>query len=434
MTRFRQCYSIIGWIICAFITCYTRVVWAESLEEMAMAARKHDASYLAARADYDVKVFQAYQAFSNLLPSLNVGGNLTKNHLLVTYDNERFTKLDRDYDSRDVSAQLIQPVFRMDVWSELARSQKAQEYELYNLHQAESDLLLRLAQAYYDILFARENVGLLEAEKQTLSAQWIAAKGLHQSGAVAGTEPLQVQARLSRVTAALLQAQWELANKRRILKTIVGPDQDDPMPVSDAEIESDLGLLDDWLQRASESYQIRSGHLSVEIAKQEAWKAYSGFWPSIDAVGTYENALAGPSAALPVDTINRSYSAGIRCTWYIFSGFGTIARCMEAQKKIEKAQSELIALENQVLIQITENYSEICSGIEQLKALDQGVAASQRVVSGMEQGYSVGARSLTEVLNARQQLFEAKRSRSEVFYKLLLNQLKLDLAVGKVDF
>ncbi len=409
------------------------VAHAESLEEMTALAKKNDARYLAARAEYTAKTFQSDQALSRLLPTLEASGDLGKNHLKSTYDNHRFTALDRDFESNRWSAELIQPIVRMDAWMGLARSQKVNAYALCNLRLAESDLVLRLAQAYYDVLLAQESVGFLEAEKRTLTEQWQSAKGMHSSGAVAGTEPMQIQARLSLIVAQLLEAQWELANKRRVLESIAGEETVDPDPVPESELDKSLGSLDDWLARVPENYQVRSARMSLEVAQGSQWQSASGFWPSIDAVGTYGDAHQGPTAAFPVETNDKSYSASLRCTWVLFSGWGTVAECREAQKNTEKAQYDLLAAEREAGIQIAEAYSGVCSGLEQMKALHQGVAAATEVMHAMEKGYTVGARTLAQVLDARQQLLDAKRSCSQAFYKLLLNQRKLYLAVSEFE-
>jgi outer membrane protein TolC len=116
----------------------------------------------------------------------------------------------------------------------------------------------------------------------------------------------------------------------------------------------------------------------------------------------------------------------------LFSGWGTLAEYREAQKNKEKAQYDLLAAEREAEIQIAEAYSGVCSGLEQMKALHQGVSAAAEVVRATEKGYGVGAHTLAQVLDARQKLFEAQ-SCSQAFYKLLLNQRKLHLAVSEFD-
>lgn len=407
---------------------------AESLEEMADLAKHFDAHFLSARADEEASSCQVQEAFSQLLPTIDLDGDWMKNHILVTYDNRRFTKIDRDYDSAQWSAQLTQPIFDLKAWTGLGRAQTAHDLAGRRFRQAELDLFQRLTQAYYDTLFAIENVRILEEEKSNLASRLANIKGLHQSGVVAGTETLQVKSRLAMVEAQLLEAQWTLANKRRLLKSMTGPDVGDPDPVGRDQIENNPGYLEDWLARLPDNVQVQSKQLDLEIAKQGQGQAASGFWPSIEAIGTYGDAMEGPTASLPVETINKNYSAGFRCTWTLFSGFGTIAACNEVQKNADKAQAELKAAQREVSIQIAQYYSGISSGFKQLQALDQSVAAGKEVVQAMEEGYHVGAHSLMELLDARQQLLEAKRERSEAFYKLLMDQCQLHLAVGEINF
>lgn len=415
-----------------FLISFFHSLRAETLEEMIPWAKKYDARYLAAQADYDMAVFRVDQARSKILPSLNTGANVTRNNLDISYDDPRYVPLNRDFNSQGVSAELIQPLFRLGDWAGLAVSEKSREASFYSFRQADSDLLLRLAQAYYDVLLAKENLNVLEAEKSALHEHWVAAEGLFKSGAVSGTAPLQIQARLSLVTAGVLEAQWGLANKRRLLETITGPDVVGPDPAEESEIEKDWGDLDDWISRESENFQIRAAVLNVEAAAREEVRAHSGFWPGVDAVGSYQNDRLGPSASVPVNTLNENASVGVRFSWSLFSGGGTLAEYRESIKRKEKAQSDLLAVQRDVDIQIAETYSGLLIGGEQLKALNQSVSASEQVTRGMEKGYQVGARTLTEVLDAREELLKAQRARNEVFYRQLVNQLKLRLLVGEL--
>lgn len=413
------------------ISCF-HPLWAETLEEIVPWAKKYDARFLAAQADYDAAVFRVDQARSKLLPSLNTGANVTRNNLDISYDDSRYVPLDRDFNSQGVSVELIQPLFRLGAWAGLAVSEKSREASFYSFRQAESDLLLRLVQAYYDVLLAEENLSVLEAEKTALHEHWVAAEGLFKSGAIPGTAPLQIQARLSLVTAGVLEAHWRLANKRRLLETITGPDVIGPDPAEESEIEKDWGDLDDWVSRKTENFQVRAAAISVEAATREELRAHSGFWPGVDAVGSYQKDRLGPSASVPVNTLNENASVGVRFSWSLFSGLGTLAEYRESVKRKEKSQSDLLAIQRDVDIQIAEAYSGLFAGFEQLKALNLSVSASEQVTRGMEKGYQVGARTLTEVLDSREELLKAQRARNEVFYRHLVNQLKLRLLVGEL--
>jgi len=325
---------------CCFALFWATALRAESLEEMTALAKKYDARYLAAHAEYEAAVFRADQALSKLLPALSANGNLARNNAKVTYDDSKIANFDREYTTNDWSAQIAQPLFHVEDWAGTIKARRAKEQSRCNLQQAEAELSLRLAQAYYDFLFAKENENLLEAEKRTLTEKWLSAKGLHQAGAVAAAEPLQVQARLALIVANILEAKWEVANKQRLLETMVGINITEPEPVKENMTEITWGTLDDWLQRVSENPQVRAADFSLKMAKQDEWRASSGFWPGIDAVGMYQEALAGPSAALPIETKSKTSSVGVRCTWALFSGGGTLAEYGESKKNQEKAEAE----------------------------------------------------------------------------------------------
>lgn len=420
----RIAYSLVCFMIC----CSPAI--AETLEEMIPLAKEYDAQYRAAQAEYAAACLRTDQARSKILPELNTGANVTRNKLDVTYDDSRFSPVDRNFNSQGLSAVLTQPLLRLDDWSGYSASVKERQVALFSFRQAESDLLLRLAEGYYDVLLAQENLVVLEAEKKALIEHAFAIKGLFKSGAVSGTAPLQIEARLALVTAGVLEANWQLVNKQRFLETIVGPDLMAPIPADESEMENGWGDLEDWVVRGEENFRVRAARAAVEAAIREEARAFSGFWPGVDAVGTYQEDRAGPSSSMPVNTVNKNATVGLRFYWPIFSGLGTIAGYRESAKNKEKAEYNLLAAQRDTEVQISETYSGLLFGLEQLKALNQSINASDQVTLGMEKGYQVGARTLTEVLDSREESLKAKRAHNQVFYRHLVNQLKLRLLVG----
>ncbi len=406
-------------------------VQAESLAELMNSAKKYDAAYLAAKADYEGSHFQLLQTRAKLLPSINASASLTRNSLNLSYDDTRFEKLDYLYNSHSWSFQATQPLLNLENWSLLARARKVKERSSYNLRQALSDLLLRLAEAYYNYLTAKENLDLSMAQQQFLSEQLGAVELRHQMGASPITELLQIQARSALAQSQVLEAQWELANNRRKLENIAGPNFNEPDPLDEKSLESDWGELEDWLRRINDNPKVRMAELAYEAAQFDEVRVYSGFWPAVEAVSSYEDGHQGPTASVPSETRSRSGSIGLKFTWSLFSGGGNWSGLKVSQKQTEKTKIELQNAQRETRLQMSEFYGGIQFGIKQLKALKAGVLASNRVLNAMEEGHDKGSQVWVQVLEARRQCLESEKNLNEAISKLLLNQIKLHTAVGE---
>jgi outer membrane protein len=405
---------------------------AANLQDMAQAAQKHDALFLSSKAEYESAIHHLQAAFSGILPALDLSGQWLYNHLLVTYDNQRFTKINRDFETARWTASITQPIINIGAWADLTRAHIENDYAKAQFLRAELELYFRVTEAYYGVLDARENLAYLIAEQNNLGNRLAIIEGLHQSGVVAGTEALKVKTELAKLKAEVYEGEWMLANKRRRLVTIAGQDSGDPESVGEDAMNQTPLSLKDWIELGQQNPAIRSARLTVEIARQEANKVSAPLWPRIDAVGSYGDALEGPSASLPVDTYNQTYSAGIRCTWPLFSSIGALGEAAATRRKVERLLWELKAQEQENALKITEIYSGLDIGAKQLAALDQGITTGEKIVEATEAGYKAGAHRLMELLEARRQLLATKRERNTLFYQLLIKQTQLWLTVGKI--
>jgi outer membrane protein len=293
---------------------------------------------------------------------------------------------------------------------------------------AEQDLIVRLSQAYFDVLIAQESLNFLKAQKSAVSEQLAAAKRNFEVGTATITDSREAQARFDLVTAQEITAENELRIKKLALDDTVGKQQVAPKSLQPtANIDGLLtGTINAWLEQAErESDNLAQARIGLEVAKLEIAKAKSGHKPTVDLVAKYgylQPAKLG--AGVNAKTI------GIELNLPLYAGNATQNRIQETVALEEKARNDLEAAQRTVAQATRTAFFGVQSGLGQVKALEAAEASSQSALDANKLGYQVGVRINIDVLNSQSQLFQTKRDLAKARYDVLLGQLKLRQAAG----
>ncbi len=408
-------------------------LFAVDLSAAIQAAKKYDAAYLAGRAQSESVFTKRAQALAELLPRLDAYGNETRNSSTTSFDNSTQSDISRDYNSGGYTVRLTQPIFQMRSFMSYAQSRHLVLQAEAQLSQIENDLILRTAQAYYDVLLAMDRLNHIRAQKKAVKEQLAAANKSYKIGAAAITDVDESKAKFELVTAQEIEAELDLENKRRSFTTVTGPDIGTPQPVTENPAFPVPETLDAWTAKADRNPAVKAARAAMEVAKKEVGKARAGHFPSLDLVATYGDNIQGSDSNnyLSTDTRVKNKTIGLQLQVPIFSGGGTQARVNEAVKLREKAKKDYENTHRQVTLQLSQAFLGVVSGLAQIRALEAGVASSETALKSNSKGYKVGMRTNVDVLNAQQQLCSAKNDMNRARYSTWMQYLRLRLGAGE---
>ncbi len=402
---------------------------AQSLLELYEAARGYDAAYLAARAQFDASQAQADQARAGLLPQVGLGAAASwarrdsSNNLL-------------DGTSRSQSATLSasQPLYRPANTIANDQAGLSRDIAQARLQIAEQDLIVRTAQAYFDVLAAGDTLTFVQAQKTAVAEQLAAAKRNFEVGTATVTDAREAQARFDLVVAQEIAAENDLRVKKLALDQLVGRGGTAPKPLAAPVNLPPLSPADPnvWLSRVGEQHPtVLSARRALDIAELETRKAEAGHKPTVDLVASYGVSRA-PSGitTVPGNVRNNNTSVGVQFNMPLFAGFATQNRIKETLALEEKARNDLDAARRGVDQATRAAFFGVVSGEGQVKALEAAEASSQSALDANRLGYQVGVRINIDVLNAQSQLFQTKRDLAQARYNVLLGNLRLRQASG----
>ncbi len=403
---------------------------AQSLLELVQAASAIDSGWQAARAQLDAAEGRSGQARAGLLPSagLSAGWSVADTH--VTRPPVSAHPV-----TQNLAISASQPLYRPANSIAYAQSKRGVDLARVQLDGATQDLLVRVSQAYFDVLAAEDTLASVRAQKSAVGEQLAFAKRNFEVGTSTITDSREAQARFDLVRAQEIAAENDLRVKRLALAQITGQPNAEPLPLQlparlpEPTPEDVIG----WVQTAqTEQPQVRAAAIALDVAELETKKAETGHLPTVDLQAGYSVAHypRGTVTAPNMNSRTNNASVGVALNLPLFAGFAVQNRVRETLALEEKARADLETARRAIAQTTRAAYFGLESGRGQVEALEAAERSSKSALEANQLGYQVGVRINIDVLNAQSQLFQTQRDLAQARYNVLLGTLKLRQAAG----
>ena len=387
-------------------------VQAQSLVDLYTAARDFDASYQSAKSQYTATLAKAEQAQAAILPTVGLSAVVSQtNQDLQLPASKNYT-----YNSQSATIAASQPLYRPANLASYEQGKKQVALAQAQLSQAEQDLVVRVSQAYFDVLASTDTLEFVKSQKAAVAEQLASAKRNFEVGTSTITDSREAQARYDLVVAQQLAAENDLRVKSLALDLLVGTSNAKPKPLKAPVALSNVQPADAerWVNDALTNHPaIKQLEVALDVAVLETAKAQAGHKPTLDLTGslTTSNTNNGSSSGT-VDTRANVATVGLSFNLPLFAGFSTQNRIKETVALEEKARTDLEATKRTVAQGTRTAYFGVESGLGQVKAFEAAEASSQSALDANKLGYQVGVRINIDVLNSQSQLFDTKAKRS----------------------
>ncbi len=408
--------------------------YGDDLMQVFRDAQAYDAQYASARAARDAGRENLPQGLALLLPSISASASTQWNDVDVSFRGA-FPPSPRQGNTNSVAFTLTQPLFNWQSISvyKQAGFKVAQAEALYS--QAVQDLIVRTAQAYFDVQNSQDSLAFIQAQKVAISEQLAQAKRNFEVGTATITDTHEAQARYDLAVSQEIAAQNDLEIKRRTLQQITGKVAQGLLPLrSKIDISPpNPNVMDTWAKAAeAQNFAVRVQEAGVEIAKYDIERNRAGHLPTLNLVGNVgKNSSAFSSigvTSVATDTISRS--VGVQLAIPLYSGGSVDSLVRQAIANRDKAEQDLLNSRRSAELAARQAFLGVTNGIAQVKALEAALVSSQSALDSNKLGYEVGVRINIDVLNAQQQVFSTKRDLSKARYDTIVNGLKLKAAAG----
>jgi outer membrane protein len=393
-------------------------------------ALQNDAQFQAARYQAQATAEREPQARAALLPSLNASGDF----FVRRYDGTNPT-VGNTYGDYGAGLSLLVPVYRPQSWETLEQSRLQVLQGENSLAQARQDLAVRLANAYFNVLAARDQVNSLEVQKEATLQQLAQARREFEVGTKTIIDTNEAQARYDQIVAALQVAVGQLLIRRNELRAIVGRDPEVLAGLADAP-RLQLPQPNEaavWVKATEDgNFGVRNARATVEIARREVQRARHGHKPTVDVVANYGIRRFDGTQLSGTEFRANSGNIGVQLNVPLYTGGLTQSRVREALALESRSASDL---EN-VLRTATNNaraaFTGVNYGLTQVQALESAERSARTQLESTRLGYQVGVRIQLDVLNATTQLVSTQRDLKRARYDFLISGLNLKAAAGSL--
>lgn len=427
---------IIGLVSVAILAGPVQAAEAQNLLDIYQLALSHDPTWASARSANTAAQEKLEQGKALYRPTVTANANTSYSDTDTHYSGGSvFRGGPQSFNTRGYGINVSQPLFRKQIGAQYEQAKFQVTQADKQLILAQQNLMLRTAQAYFDVLLAQDKIDLINAQKSAINRQLEQAKANFDVGTATITDVNEAQARYDLTVAQEIAAVNDLEVKKRTVQSVIGE-----LPNKLATARADLKTtspqpadMEKWVEIAEQnSLTLSIQQQALEIASKEVDLQNAGHLPTLDAVGSYNSTYAnGSTYGFGSDLQNTTI--GLQLQIPIYQGGAVSSKVREAVANKQKAQEDVEVARRQAALDTRQAYLNLVSSIAQVAAYEQALTSSQSQLDSTNLGYEVGVRTSVDVLNAQQQFYSAKRDLLQARYTYLLSILKLKSATGLIN-
>lgn len=419
--------KLLPFVISAALGSISAATWADSLTEIYDQAKQNDPQLLRAAAQRDAAFEGINSARSSLLPQIN---------LTAGYNINRSDDDFQDSDRLTAGIGFSQELYNRASWITLDTAEKTARQADSSYAAVQQALILRTAQTYFEVLRSSDSLEFVRAEKSAVARQLEQTKQRFEVGLSAITDVHDAQAQYDRVLADEVLAENALVNKYELLREITG------------QAHSDLNVLDtdrfsatrpeksvDFLleEAQTKNLSLLAARIGQDVAKDNITLASSGHLPRLTLDGGYNYGNERNDTITSRAGATNSFNAGINLAVPLYTGGNTTSLTKQAEYQYVASSEELEQTYRGVVKDVRAFNNNINSSIGAIRAFEQSVVSAESALEATKAGFDVGTRTIVDVLESTQALYNAGRNLSDARYDYILSVLQLRQAVGTLS-
>lgn len=375
------------------------------------------------------------QAISALRPQVAVGAQAGRSYEDASVGATAF---DTTYFNNQWQINASQAVFNFQAWSQVLQARAAVKAAQATFNDAAQSLILRTASAYLDILLARDTLSFAEAKKRANKRQLDQAQQRFKVGLDAITSVYEAQAAYDQSVAEVISARNNQINQNENLRKLTNHVYEFLAPLRDSRIpliRPEPDNVDNWIDTGiRQNYKLYSAKYSLEAARDNIRVQSGTGWPTLAIQGNAQqvhNQTTQSSFFVP----SRATSANIALAlnFPMFQGGLVASKTRQAQFDFQASSEQLEQIYRDVVVNSRIAFNTIIDGISKVKADRQTIISQTNSLESTEAQFQVGTRTMVDVVNAQQRLFDAQRQLASDQYNLIRAMLQLKYLAGTLN-
>ncbi|MGH8399048.1 MAG: TolC family outer membrane protein [Gammaproteobacteria bacterium] len=426
-------------VITASLIGVATAVQAMDFSAAVKSAQAFDPTTKAAQYAYQAGVETGKQGTAMYLPQITATGNYNYLHInsqanLPSGFPDSVLVGDSSGYLHGFSVTLTQPLYNASAWAGMGELHDQARLAAIQYQSADQNLILRVAQSYFGVLMAEDNLELTREQKAATSQQLASAQARFKAGKINITDVDDAQASYDGLVAQEISAANNLTIQQEQFASIVGAPPQALAKVPDSFIPGppQPDKLQDWMDRGQKGNPtVASAQVQLDISNEEISKYSLYGRPQLNLLASYQDMRqSGTLPILVAPDRSKQTIVGVQLSVPLFAGGAYQSKLHQAEAESQQAQYQLQAALLNTNVQIKQQFLNVEVGVQQIAALQQAAVAAKSSLDATILGQKVGVRTTLDVLNAQQQYYSALQNLDTARYQYLLSTLNLASLVG----
>ncbi|OHV10605.1 TolC family outer membrane protein [Kushneria phosphatilytica] len=417
---------------------------AADLMTVARDALINNADLAASRAGYSSTREGEAIARGDLLPQVTASGSMTRYNIDSQQSSSATSGLgnggtglggnDNHYSSRSVQVEATQALFDATNWYQLEAAKRETAQEALSLAGDRQQLLYNVAEAYFNVLRAKEQLDTLRAEERAVASELRQARQQFDVGTVAATDVYEAQATYDQTRSERIAQESTLQVNFERLEQLTGQQYAsidglaDNLPIKNPEPAS----RDAWVDMAStQNLDLKAARAGIEVARSNLDTSRAGHLPTLSAFANYQ---WGDSTNDQLDNDDdRQTQVGIQASVPIYSGGSTSAQVRQSTYSLEQSQYQAESSLRSAVQNVRSYFASVVNDVLTVQARQRSIQSNRASLEATRSGYEVGTRNIVDVLDAQQNLYSAIYDYADARYNYITDLLSLRQSAGILD-
>jgi outer membrane protein len=402
----------------------TTSVHGQSLEEALGSAYESNPTLLAKRAGLRATDEGVPQAMSQWRPSLTASGSSGRTESTLSTRTE--SKL--NFNPHSASLTLSQPLYSGGkTTAAIGSAENAVLAGRAGLLGVEQRVLLDAVKAYVNVFRSQAVLELRINNEAVLKRQLEATSDRFQVGEITRTDVHQAEARLAKITADRIQAEGDLVSSRATYQNVIG---EAPVSLSRPTMELNLpSSAEETIKLAlAQNPDVVSAKFNERASQNNISEVKGELLPSLDLSGTASRSLNSSG----LKTSLESYSAKVTLSVPLYKSGSVYSRLRSARQTASQRLREIDTARRDATETATKAWQTLQTSRARIISINVQIKASEIALEGVQREASVGSRTVLDVLDAEQELLDAKVSIVTAQRDETIARFELKSAVGEM--
>jgi len=421
--------AFVGAALFTLLSAIVQAQGGEDLLDIYRLAADNDAVIRQARAQYNAAHASVAEGMAQLLPTVTLQGNSARNTQAPTIAHS----FADGFNTHSYTLNLSQNLLNFEAWYNFQSVRESDRQAVTQLAQAEQQLILRVAGAYFDVLRSQNNLALFEAEEAAASQVMNQSQQRYELGFAEISDVLDSQAAHSRARVNRMEESNLLQQRIQTLEIITGGNHqllqtlNENFPVASADPHS----LDEWLARTqANNLQIKSAGYTLASTEFQAKAAKSALLPTLTINANYNDSAERDNPFAFMSQASNNTAIGVTLSVPLYRGGANRARLQRAYYSIDANKEVLSQVERENLGLTRNTFNNIEMALDTIAARLDTIQFAERALEATEVGMEVGTRNVVDLVQAQRILFQARRDYANARYDYVINTLTLKQAAG----